>query len=63
VRDERQKILENHHSIQQSVVIVRDLIKEFVKPKGKSGRKKYTAVDHLNFHVEKRACFGLLGKE
>jgi ABC-type antimicrobial peptide transport system ATPase subunit len=45
------------------VILVRDLIKQFDKRNGKASRRStYTAVDHLNFNVQKRACFGLLGK-
>jgi len=45
-----------------SVIVVRDLIKQFEKRKSKGNRQRlYTAVDHLNFYVQKGACFGLLG--
>jgi ABC-type oligopeptide transport system ATPase subunit len=45
-----------------SVILVRDLVKQFQKRKSKSsGKQIYMAVNHLNFHVQKRACFGLLG--
>jgi len=48
--------------INASVILVRDLVKQFKKRKSKSsGNRIYLAVDHLNFHVQKRACFGLLG--
>jgi ABC-type oligopeptide transport system ATPase subunit len=47
-----------------SVIVVRDLIKQFEKRKSKGNRRRlYTAVDHLNFYVQKGACFGLLGIE
>jgi len=37
-------------------------VQRFKKRKTKSiGRRIYTAVDHLNFRVAKRSCFGLLG--
>ncbi|CAF0884648.1 unnamed protein product [Didymodactylos carnosus] len=46
----------------QAVIYVQDLLITFEKRKEKSFRSQlYTAVDHLNFHVDKRSCFGLLG--
>lgn len=63
VRHERDLILANDPSVSQSVVLVRDLIKKFEKRQKKSIKKReYIAVDHLNFHVQRRECFGLLGK-
>ncbi|CAF0750661.1 unnamed protein product [Adineta steineri] len=56
VRRERESILQDNETTKSSVILVRDLIKQFKKRKS-----IYTAVDHLNFHVHKRACFGLLG--
>ncbi|CAF1240137.1 unnamed protein product [Adineta steineri] len=56
VRREREMILQDNEITKSSVILVRDLIKQFKKRKS-----IYTAVDHLNFHVHKRACFGLLG--
>ncbi len=39
------------------------MVQRFKKRKEKSIHKKiYTAVDHLNFRVAKKSCFGLLGK-
>ncbi len=44
------------------MILVRDLVQRFKKRKEKSIRSRiYTAVDHLNFRVAKRSCFGLLG--
>ena len=44
------------------VVLVRDLVQRFKKRKAKSFKDRiYTAVDHLNFRVAKKSCFGLLG--
>jgi ABC-type oligopeptide transport system ATPase subunit len=49
---------------QASVILVQDLVKTFKKRKSKStGDRIYFAVDHLNFHVKKKACFGLLGMQ
>ena len=57
-------ILENHASTQQAVILVRDLIKEFKKRQKKSSEERmYLAVNHLNFYVQKRECFGLLGEQ
>jgi ABC-type multidrug transport system ATPase subunit len=53
---------ESKSSTASTVILVRDLVQKFKKRKQKSlVRGVYTAVDHLNFHVAKRACFGLLG--
>ena len=62
VRRERNLVLGNNEITQSSVILVRDLAKRFEKKKGKSKEKRvYYAVDHLNFLVQRRACFGLLG--
>ncbi|CAF4058228.1 unnamed protein product, partial [Adineta steineri] len=62
VRNERQSILRESTSSTSSVVLVRDLVQQFKKRKNKSsGQRIYTAVDHLNFRVTKKSCFGLLG--
>jgi ABC-type glutathione transport system ATPase component len=62
VRRERQLISHDNETTKSSVVLVKDLVKTFKKRKTKSsGNRIYTAVDHLNFHVQTRACFGLLG--
>jgi len=62
VRRERRLILENHASTNDAVILVRDLIKEFRKRQKKSSEEQmYLAVNHLNFYVQKRECFGLLG--
>ncbi|CAM4813346.1 unnamed protein product [Rotaria magnacalcarata] len=62
VRDERRMVHANRDSFTSSVVLVRDLVKRFRRRKGKSIRRShFTTVDHLNFHVPKQACFGLLG--
>lgn len=54
--------MRNNQATQGSVVVVQDLIKQFEKKISKSsGRQIYLAVNHLNFYVQKRACFGLLG--
>lgn len=55
VRTERQLIL--HENI-DSVIVVRDLVRIFHK---RLFRQPSRAVDHLNFQVTKRSCFGLLG--
>lgn len=55
-------ILDDNETTTSSVILVRDLVKQFKKKKSKStGNQIYFAVNHLNFHVQKRACFGLLG--
>ncbi|UJR36715.1 hypothetical protein I4U23_029431 [Adineta vaga] len=61
VRNERQAVLQESSSsyspsASSSVVLVRDLLQRF-----KKRNNIYTAVDHLNFRVTKRSCFGLLG--
>ncbi|CAF1369748.1 unnamed protein product, partial [Rotaria sordida] len=62
VRRERQLILHDNETTKSSVIVVGDLVKEFKEGKSKSNDKStYLAVNHLNFHVQKRACFGLLG--
>ncbi len=62
VRNERRLILQENSSSSSSVILVRDLVQRFKKRKEKSiHRRIYTAVDHLNFRVTKRSCFGLLG--
>ncbi|CAF4073177.1 unnamed protein product, partial [Rotaria sp. Silwood2] len=62
VRDERRIILNNRELSTSAVVLVRDLVQQFKKRKGKSLFSPYfTAVDHLNFYVSKQSCFGLLG--
>ena len=62
VRQERRSVLQNNEVSQSSVVVVRDLVKRFKKKKSKSKDKRiYYAVDHLNFQVPRKACFGLLG--
>ena len=62
VRRERQTVLGDNETIQSSVVLVRDLVKKFEKKKFKSNANStYYAVNHLNFQVQQRACFGLLG--
>jgi len=62
VRQERQMILRNDQTISSAVIIVKDLIKKFKKKKSKDKTEQiYYAVNHVNFHVQKRACFGLLG--
>ncbi|CAF1258424.1 unnamed protein product [Rotaria sp. Silwood1] len=62
VRRERQLILQDNEMSKTSVIVVEDLVKKFTKRKAKSsGKQNYLAVNHLNFHVQKRACFGLLG--
>ena len=62
VRRERDLVLGNNELTQSSVILVRDLAKRFKKKKGKSKKKiAYYAVDHLNFLVQRKACFGLLG--
>ncbi|CAF2897084.1 unnamed protein product [Rotaria sp. Silwood2] len=64
VRDERRIILNNRELSTSAVVLVRDLVQQFKKRKGKSLFSPYfTAVDHLNFYVSKQSCFGLLGIE
>ncbi|CAF4304068.1 unnamed protein product [Rotaria sp. Silwood2] len=61
VRQERQTILQDNETKTSSVIVVEDLVKQFKKRKSKSNEKQnYLAVNHLNFHVQKRACFGLL---
>lgn len=63
VRVERQLISEDNDVTRESVIVVKDLVKRFKRKKTKSNDDRfYLAVDHLNFHVQKRACFGLLGK-
>ena len=57
VRSERDLV--QNDITQSSVVVVRDLLKKFRKAKKEP---IYTAVDHLNFYVQQRACFGLLGE-
>jgi ABC-type multidrug transport system ATPase subunit len=55
-------ILRENSASSSSVIVVRDLVQRFKKRKEKSlSRRIYTAVDHLNFHVAKKSCFGLLG--
>lgn len=45
------------------MILVRDLIKQFRKRRNKSSDEEtYLAVNHLNFYVQKKECFGLLGK-
>jgi ABC-type glutathione transport system ATPase component len=62
VRNERRTILQEDLSSTSAVIFVRDLVQRFKKRKGKGVRSRiYTAVDHLNFRVTKRSCFGLLG--
>jgi len=57
VQTERQLVL--HENIQKtsSVLLVRDLVRQFKK------QTSSFVVDHLNFRVTKRSCFGLLGKK
>ncbi|CAF3997885.1 unnamed protein product [Rotaria sp. Silwood2] len=62
VRIERESILQEHQSSASTVILVRDLVKQFTKRKEKSfTRRIYTAVDHLNFRVPTRSCFGANG--
>ncbi|CAM4944466.1 unnamed protein product [Rotaria socialis] len=62
VRNERRLLKEEANLLASSVILVRDLVKRFKKRKEKSlHRRIFTAVDHLNFHVTHRSCFGLLG--
>ncbi|CAF0732489.1 unnamed protein product [Adineta steineri] len=62
VRNERQSVLHTNSSSTSFVIVVRDLVQQFKKRKNKlSGQRIYTAVDHLNFRVTKKSCFGLLG--
>jgi ABC-type glutathione transport system ATPase component len=62
VRNERRLILQEDLSSTSAVIVVRDLVQRFKKRGGKGMRSRiYTAVDHLNFRVTKRSCFGLLG--
>ncbi|CAF3938721.1 unnamed protein product [Rotaria magnacalcarata] len=62
VRNERRLLREETNLSASSVILVRDLAKRFKKRKEKSlHRRIFTAVDHLNFHVTQRSCFGLLG--
>ncbi|CAF0732502.1 unnamed protein product [Adineta steineri] len=62
VRNERQSILRESTSSTSSVVLVRDLVQQFKKRKNKSSDQRiYTAVDHLNFRVTKKSCFGANG--
>ncbi|CAF4618859.1 unnamed protein product [Rotaria sp. Silwood1] len=62
VRIERESILKEYEQSTSTVILVRDLVKQFTKRKEKSlTRRIYTAVDHLNFRVSTRSCFGLLG--
>ncbi|CAF0848696.1 unnamed protein product [Rotaria sordida] len=62
VRNERRLLFGENHLSTSSVILVRDIVKRFKKRKEKSiHRRIYTAVDHLNFYVTKRSCFGLLG--
>ena len=63
VRQERRLIMNDIISPTQPVIIVRDLVQRFKKRNGKTRTDcVYTAVDHLNFHVSKQSCFGLLGE-
>jgi ABC-type glutathione transport system ATPase component len=62
VRNERRIILKEDPKSTSSVILVRDLVQKFKKRKEKSlVNRIYTAVDHLNFRVDKQSCFGLLG--
>ncbi|CAF0914028.1 unnamed protein product [Rotaria sp. Silwood1] len=62
VRNERRLLFEENSLSTSSVILVRDVVKRFKKRKEKSlQRRIFTPVDHLNFHVTKRSCFGLLG--
>ncbi|CAF0922953.1 unnamed protein product [Adineta ricciae] len=67
VRNERQAVLQNSlssssSSSSSSVIFVRDLVQRFKKRNNTTlSSRIYTAVDHLNFRVTKRSCFGLLG--
>ncbi|CAF4147319.1 unnamed protein product [Rotaria sp. Silwood2] len=62
VRNERRLIFEENNLSTSSVILVRDVVKRFKKRKEKSFQRRiFTAVNHLNFHVAKRSCFGLLG--
>ncbi|UJR09005.1 hypothetical protein I4U23_013254 [Adineta vaga] len=62
VRRERQLILQDNETTNTSVILVRDLVKRFKKRKSKArAERDYLAVNHVNFHVKKSACFGLLG--
>ncbi|CAF1233873.1 unnamed protein product [Adineta ricciae] len=62
VRRERQLLQQDNETTKASVILVRDLVKRFQKKRGKSNSKQdYFAVNHVNFHVKQRACFGLLG--
>ncbi|CAF2146243.1 unnamed protein product [Rotaria magnacalcarata] len=62
VKLERRLILQNNPIATESVIVVKDLVKAFnSKKKQSNGDRVYLAVNHLNFHVQKRACFGLLG--
>ena len=64
VHEERRLISQDNELTKSSVIVVQDLIKEFEKRKSKFNSKRtYLAVNYLNFHVQKRACFGLLGIE
>ncbi len=64
VQRERQLIMQGNAAVIGSVIVVKDLVKKFNTKKTKSnGNRVYLAVDHLNFLVQKRACFGLLGIE
>jgi ABC-type oligopeptide transport system ATPase subunit len=56
--------MHDNETANASVILVQDLVKQFEKRKSKSTSQRiYLAVNHLNFHVQKRACFGLLGIE
>ncbi|CAF5225844.1 unnamed protein product, partial [Rotaria magnacalcarata] len=62
VKLERRLILQDNPIATESVIVVKDLVKAFNSEKKQSnGDRVYLAVNHLNFHVQKRACFGLLG--